>query len=488
MTWETPRVASARRYKAPSRSASSPAFQRSASVYGQPRERGNAREIKHRLGRPPPDPYGVADSSEPEFTAREERARQKCSHLRQDIARRRTEEQQLAQRLESIEDSLQLRTQRLEELVGQLPQARGAGNFKSADLMERLAQLHAWANDQKDTTEIEQHGRLWEKHAEGSSDPEERKNHLRMDISSTSSDTHAVDMYDRCHPRSASEGPGRGQIPGRHGDSGLAEYAQSQKELHAKLEEISQQLEEERRARQAQDSVSNRLVDLAAGQELSRAEPSTCSGAGRLPPAPECEGVSSFVSEGPRCKEPSGPLPASTTIGQAGQPAGPHTLRQELEALREGERAQRAAVRRRCRAAAAAAAGAAAEVAALASDDPQLVVQEARALDKSASNADLREELRQLQQHCHEVEQRAIEAETAAGEAQRAESAAVELARAAEQRAWAATEAANELAFQADLRQVEALEEQLRLQRLLREAEARCELLESVANQMALQK
>lgn len=488
MTFETPRVASARRYKAPCRSTSSPALQRTSSVYGQSRERGHAREIKHRLGRPPPDPYGVGDSSEPEFTGREERARQKCGQLRQDIARRRSEEQQLSHRLESIEDSLQLRTQQLEKLVDQLPQTGGAGNCKSADLMERLAQLHVWANGQQEIEESKQHGRLREKFAEAPSDNEKRKNQLRRDISSTSSDTNVADIHDQHHPRSTSGGPGRSHVPGRQGHSALVECAHTHKELHTKMEEMSQQLEEERRARQAQKSVSDRLAHLAAAQGPARPELQTCSGAGRLPPASECAGISAFVSDGPGYKEPSGPLPASTTIGQPETPARPCALRQELEELREGERAQRAAVRRRCRAAAAAAADAAAKVAAVASEDPQQTAQEAMASDKSASNEDLREELQQLQQRYHKVELRAMEAEAATSEAQRAESTAVELAKAAEQRAWATTEAANELAFQADLRQVEALEEQLRLQRLLGEAEARCKLLESVANQMAWQK
>lgn len=480
MTCETPRAASARRYKAPSRSSSSPALQRTAYIYGP---KGNARETKHRLGRPPPDPYGgVLDSSEPDFAGREELARQECSHLRQDVARRRAQKQQLAQRLESLEDSLQLRTEQLEELVDQLP--GGAGKSKHVDLKEQFAQLHAWANDQKDMRGSEQLGRLREKLAETPSDSEKRNNQARRDTSSASSDANAADIHDRYRPRSASAGQNKSHAQGRHEDSALEEYAQTQKELQIKLEGISQQLEDQRRERQAQELAPHRSNTLSDAQEQIRPEPETCSGAGRLPPASEHAGVSGSMSEAPGPKEPASPSPVATTICQSGPPTGAQALRQELEALREGERAQRAAVRRRCRAAAA---GAAAEVAALASEDAHQAVQEGAALDKSASVADLQKEFQQLQDHCRMVEQRAIEAEAAASEAQQAERAAVETAKAAEQHAWAATEAANELALQADLRQVEALEKQLRLQRLLGEAEARCKLLESVANHMACQ-
>eukprot|EP00930_Biecheleria_cincta_P014592 TRINITY_DN12491_c0_g2_i1.p1 TRINITY_DN12491_c0_g2~~TRINITY_DN12491_c0_g2_i1.p1 ORF type:complete len:490 (+),score=100.93 TRINITY_DN12491_c0_g2_i1:77-1546(+) len=485
MTLGTPRVASAR---PPNRSTSSPALRRAASIYGSSRERGTARDARHQPGRPPLDPC-VRNSAEPEFTGREERARQKCGKLRRDISQQRSEEEQLARRLDLLENSLQGRTQKLEELVDQLPQAKATGSSKSVDLKERLAQLNAWVNDRQDIHPNEQHGRSRERLTQVSRDGDTHKNDVQRGTSSASSDTNSADIRDGYHERSASEGPGRGHVSRKQEDITLAQYAHTQKQLHSKLQEISQQLEEERRAREAQHSLSDRLIDLLAAQQPAQPELLVSSSAGRLPPASQDVTVSVVAREGPSVKELAGPLPASM-VCQAGPVAGPQALRQEIEALRQGERARRSASRRRCRAAAAAAAGASADVAALVSEDcedPQQAVQGTTSLGNSECIAKLREELQRLQDHFQNVEQRSMEAEAGASEAQQAECAAVDRAKAAEKHAWATTEAANELALLADLRHVGVLEEQLRLKRLLTETETRCKFLESVANYMARQ-
>ncbi|CAJ1366366.1 unnamed protein product, partial [Effrenium voratum] len=139
---------------------------------------------------------------------------------------------------------------------------------------------------------------------------------------------------------------------------------------------------------------------------------------------------------------------------------GAQSHREEFAALREGEQAQRA-VKRRGR--------------------PPEPFEAAEGL----AGAQLLEELQALQARCQQLEENSQMAARGAEEARRAAALSAERAEVAERRAWATAEAANELALMADLRHVEVLEIQLKLREELSAATTRCEVLESVAQNLA---
>jgi len=97
----------------------------------------------------------------------------------------------------------------------------------------------------------------------------------------------------------------------------------------------------------------------------------------------------------------------------------------------------------------------------------------------------MQQELQALRARCAGLEEHCREANRRADEAQQEMLNSSARAEVAEQRAWAMAEAANELALLADLRHVEVLEVQLRLQGMLTAAENRCQVLESVAHLLA---
>ncbi|CAJ1388764.1 unnamed protein product [Effrenium voratum] len=149
---------------------------------------------------------------------------------------------------------------------------------------------------------------------------------------------------------------------------------------------------------------------------------------------------------------------------------GAQSHREEFAALREGEQAQRA-VKRRGR-------------------PPEPFEACSLSLLKVAAaeglaGAQLLEELQALQARCQQLEENSQMAARGAEEARRAAALSAERAEVAERRAWATAEAANELALMADLRHVEVLEIQLKLREELSAATTRCEVLESVAQNLA---
>ncbi|CAE7460268.1 unnamed protein product [Symbiodinium sp. KB8] len=102
------------------------------------------------------------------------------------------------------------------------------------------------------------------------------------------------------------------------------------------------------------------------------------------------------------------------------------------------------------------------------------------------ASTQLQQELQALRQKCANLEESCRKATDRADEAQQELLTYSAKAEAAEQRAWAMAEAANELALLADLRHVEVLEVQLRLQEKLTAAEHRCQDMECVAHDLAL--
>eukprot|EP00439_Symbiodinium_sp_Y106_P048591 s1460_g6.t1 len=106
--------------------------------------------------------------------------------------------------------------------------------------------------------------------------------------------------------------------------------------------------------------------------------------------------------------------------------------------------------------------------------------------ESDQAGTQLQQELQALRQKCANLEESCRKANDRADEAQQELLTYSAKAEAAEQRAWAMAEAANELALLADLRHVEVLEVQLRLQEKLTAAEHRCQDMESVAHDLAL--
>eukprot|EP00931_Biecheleriopsis_adriatica_P016698 TRINITY_DN12247_c0_g1_i1.p1 TRINITY_DN12247_c0_g1~~TRINITY_DN12247_c0_g1_i1.p1 ORF type:complete len:515 (-),score=123.86 TRINITY_DN12247_c0_g1_i1:43-1587(-) len=497
MTWATPRVSSARGRKTPgnfaSRSTSSPALHRASSLYGGQRsfrESGRGlRESSCDVG-PSLDPYGAGGDSEPELVggrkASEERVREECRRLRLELDERRGEEQQLSQKVELLEGSLQQRTQQLDHLLDELKDA-GKGASGDPEILERLTSAHSHAYRQRQAEGQERQGLLRERLAEVQQESERLIAQFRASdrrSSQSGSDRDSERRPSSARPKSSSGGSHRHTLgPGippsrpapRNQDDGfVADFERSHRELLQKVEQISKQLHEERQARHDQASQSSAPAS---------ASPPACApaGAGQFVEAPGPRGV----VEGDRTGQfgyPPGSIatPSASWSSLAGKrietPAGNH--RQELEALREAEHAQRAAARRRSKAAVAAAGRA--------------PLPEETLDRREESAAELRQALQAMHARCQHLEEtsraaehRAAEAEAKAQEAEEAAQASSELAKAAEQRAWATAEAANELALQADLRHVEALESQLRMQKQLHHAQERCQVLQAIANQIA---
>ncbi|CAJ1388763.1 unnamed protein product [Effrenium voratum] len=161
---------------------------------------------------------------------------------------------------------------------------------------------------------------------------------------------------------------------------------------------------------------------------------------------------------------------------------GAQSHREEFAALREGEQAQRAVKRRgRPPEPFEACSLSLLKVAAFPSTPSMPFLSAAEGL----AGAQLLEELQALQARCQQLEENSQMAARGAEEARRAAALSAERAEVAERRAWATAEAANELALMADLRHVEVLEIQLKLREELSAATTRCEVLESVAQNLA---
>jgi len=488
------------------RSASSPALQRASSLYGS-REPVSARRAWERPVDVPEQHGGAGDLSEPEVV------REECHNLRHELAMRRGEERQLSRRVQMLEGSLQLRTQKLDELIKEL-QGANDGVSNPAELLERLAAAQVDLYSQKEVEGQKRQGELRDRLAEVQVESERLIARLRSDAKDKDSSESRKDDSQSDRPSSANKlrpklggGASRGHTPirsssnlRRQDEDMVVDHQRSQRELQKQVDQICQQLEEERHSRREKDLTSERLVELLAAQP---GQACSASGAGQLPRTRDGTPLGPSISGD--VTPPPGPLPPRPCSASISSAAVAPMHRQELEALREEERAQRAAVRRRCRAAAAAAANAAADVVALAGEaepqvEPEIATSAASVAQPGDALAELRQALQEMNARCQQLEdnasehararqaaeRKADEAELAASEAQQAQKATAELMQAAEHRAWATTEAANELALQSDLRHVEVLENQLRLQKQLQDAEQRCMVLEAVANQLAL--
>eukprot|EP00933_Yihiella_yeosuensis_P061823 TRINITY_DN64689_c0_g1_i1.p1 TRINITY_DN64689_c0_g1~~TRINITY_DN64689_c0_g1_i1.p1 ORF type:complete len:582 (-),score=132.98 TRINITY_DN64689_c0_g1_i1:168-1883(-) len=560
MSWTTPRqTTQARRKKVPGRSTSSPALHHAAGLYGHAGNVGASRRPKHRLGHTTPS-SGVGswhESNEPEPApaawSSEASAREECSRLRQDLADRRGEERQLHQRVEQLEGSLQQRTHQLEGFLKELQSAKEIGGVP-ANLFERLASAHGEAYARHQVQGQQRQEALRERLAETQHESQRMVDRIRLEGGrprSRPSSAGPQRPSTSCGYPVAGGGGVRTPLPSSRSQSQenlILEYERSQQELRNQVEKLQQQLDDERQARIDQEITSRRLSELilaarggggasASGLLGSSSKKmfgspeaetlrqlSSRTGQSHSPPPVPQQGRLASPERNVRSSSPEGML-GTQIDSQAGSPlrellssikpnsAGASAHRRELEALRDEERANRAAARRRCRAVAAADAAAAVDVtlgdpggeafvefgqASVSEKQDSVEYREvndeewhklqvmAKAFQNlEAEHTKLQGLLKDQAEALRASELRASEAEVAAAEAQEFERVARKEAEAMEQRAWAMTEAANELALQADLRHAEALENELRVHRQLRNSEQKCEVLQSIAKRMA---
>lgn len=526
MTWDTPRLNGIRhgRTSLQNRCLSSPALDRAAVLFSADDvgRRQSIRESSNRSQRSaccsdaPVFDWGPGDSSElrPELVrprkVTEDRVREECHCLRQELAERRGEEQQLLRRVQLLEGSLQLRTQQLDDLMHELRDA-SEGGACPAELLERLATAHAVVYEQLEMQGQERQVQLRERLAETQSESQKLLAQIRSDCR-RNHPTYGPPLRPAAVPRTPVSGgslsSGNIRKQRRQQEDMFAAYEQLQRQV----EKMAEQLEEERKARLEKELTSKQLAEVLAqagdtSGVVSAHTKVRPSSAGQLPPV--------IVDAGHVPLRDAKNFAAAQTFASQGDmaQASAFAYRQEMEALKEAEKNQRAA-RRKCRATAAvdtvAAASEAVAAWADAPDDhpePEESIQTAIPQNSSSTvkstdaeeAAELRQALRALeakyatleevsssQFHALEAaEQRVADVESLVSEVCLAEQSAIDAAKVAEERVWAATQAANELALQADLRYVEALERELRSQQEIRALRERCEVLQSVANAIA---
>lgn len=394
---------------------------------------------------PPDEALSHRSAHSARSAASAERAREEVLQLRGELSERRGEVQQLQQHVRQLERSLQARAGQMQRVVEELHSLPGSAlarptstdeagqsDRRMAELIDQIMNLHSDAYEMVEARDHEQQDLLRERLAETHMESQ------RLIVRSLDSGACAIGSRGCERSLSRRKQSLRGTLESREARRGsrkhedlLKAYDCTDADIHRRMQRMARELEEERQARREQESVTQRLA--AALHEARLRQP-------------------------PSQVEPS----FDVTLPRGGG-SGVRALRLELQAVRSEEEAQRAASRRHA--------------------DIEARAEEAQLL---------REVLSELEWRCAELEadraaaeRRADDSEALAGQARRAEAELWAEARAARRRAQLLAEVANEVAWQADWRQVQALQGELGAQGELRAAEHRCSELEAFASEVA---
>eukprot|EP00401_Gymnodinium_catenatum_P005959 CAMPEP_0117526350 /NCGR_PEP_ID=MMETSP0784-20121206/36239_1 /TAXON_ID=39447 /ORGANISM="" /LENGTH=518 /DNA_ID=CAMNT_0005322573 /DNA_START=37 /DNA_END=1591 /DNA_ORIENTATION=- len=479
--------------------------------------------------------WGLQDGGPlPERSANSvERFKDECLRLKVELADRREETRQLQQRVRLLEGSLQVRMHHLETLVEELRKAiqqapemtakategnvdtdvaadglAGSDGRRLAELLDRIINearrtqvvLHAHADV---GARLEAKDRLLEKAQH------ERQNQdlLKDQLIESQQETRRLAAKVRSSEHSSlRQKLDHAKRSARKQDELLAEYERTQHDLHDRMQILAVQLEDERRARREHEGIARRLAaqleEHLGGDAVSFAVPSTMLGAAS---------TGSLVQD--ITARSASPVPRHDAgCGTGG--SGASALRRELDALRDEERAARRLRRRRRskevvpqaaddgggRGSVGGGFGERSEAAACAAlcnafrnatdRESALRAELAAAERRGASLEEGQASERwtaQAEQHFARMELEVTEKQVVASEAlaedlARAEGELWGEVRMAECRAWTFLEVANEIAWRADLRELECLQGEVGLQQELQAAEYRCATMTAVAN------
>lgn len=419
-----------------------------------------------------------------------ERYRDDCLRLKSELADRREETRQLQQRVRLLEGSLQVRMTQMEALTEELRRnacadqgaaacpSCGRGGRNLADLLERLI-------GEARRTQVVLHS-----HADTGAAMEAKDRLLEQAEHDRQQQVHLMDQLHesriagkrlaaKVREHSNEHGGLKQRLEqvrrsARKQDELLAAYENSHQELSERMQAVAARLEEERRARREQELTAQKLaVDLQEAR-LQLAHSS----------APE---------PGPRAEAHRvGWMSAAPVAGQKDEEGGgsASTLRLEHQRLREEERAQRRQ-RRGLPPRTDAVEGRTEVQRAL--SEALAEAEGARFAEREAREAECiaREEGEACRREL-EVARLELSLESEAqGQwralAEQAESEELHLrSLATEHRASALAEVANEVAYQADLRQLKTLQDEVHLQKAVSDAELRCSMLAAIVNQAAV--
>lgn len=387
------------------------------------------------------------------------------SHLREEIWGQQQEAQRLRMHMQGFED--RHLSQVVQDLKGAMGSSAGNGRLNEhvIRVLDELVHAHA------DTcSELEKRDQEWQQHLQ------DQLSQRQHDSDRLSAKSRAVER------KGGGKKPVRSKLSAYESDP-AAEQERVNRELRKRLNRVTTQFEEERVARKEQELACHRLAgalkESRSRQRLTRAREAAGSfddlGVPSFPPS------QAAAPDMPH--NPSASMGAGDVAAAANGASSVRALRQDLEELRAQEQAQRAAVRRSraggpsisipetdsVAGSVAASEGSTAEAEALRS---ALKHSELRCAVLERENADLGQQFQEVEVSALEVSQ-----------------AEAEWRREAEDASWLLTEAANEVAFQADLEHLALLEAEVRVQRRLQAAqdqclqvEARCQMLEAIAS------
>eukprot|EP00747_Dinoflagellata_sp_TGD_P062612 gnl/TRDRNA2_/TRDRNA2_153091_c0_seq2.p1 gnl/TRDRNA2_/TRDRNA2_153091_c0~~gnl/TRDRNA2_/TRDRNA2_153091_c0_seq2.p1 ORF type:complete len:555 (-),score=140.96 gnl/TRDRNA2_/TRDRNA2_153091_c0_seq2:20-1579(-) len=435
-----------------------------------------------------------------------ERYKEECLRLKAELGDRRDETRQLQQRVRLLEGTLSVRMSQLEVLVEELRSCNNAlaSDKRLADKLDRIvvetrkAQVVLHVHAEKDQ-HLEAKDKLLEKAQLERERFDEKQDMLKERLAETQQRL-AAKVRDGEQRKPKVEQTKR---TARKQEELVAAAERKNYQLHERLQAVSLQLEDERRMRQEQESTAQRLASQLseARFELSRAV---------LVPTPAATGEAARP-----CTAPSGgrkeaqttppPIPTPATAlgedsmtcwsgrssergveGSGGGRSAVHALRQEHEALRREVKAHRKRMQN-----AVSASPESVGDSVLSSrespdtgtgprEDPVLLREALKAAEQRCIHLEQASEQLAIdtQVRLQVAEQRIASSEALAGEAVLAHHEVQRQAKLREAQSWAIAEVANEVAMQADLRQVQVLQEVLASQRAASAARVANEAIE----------